>query len=268
MNSTDKEARRQQLLLRTLLGDAAAADAGPWLRQAPQGSRSGRGLAAYRANAGALAERALAAAYPTLQQLISEESFAALARDFWRQHPPLAGDIALWGGGLPAFVAAAASLSDEPCLADVARLEWAVHVAQTAADAGPPQGLDLLAEVDPANLWLHFVPGTALVSSVHPIVTLWQAHRSQDDERFAPVRAAFAAGVGEHALVTRQGWRPHVALLGAAQAEFTAALLSGRSLSQALQDSGDSFDFEASLVAALRMQCLAAVATSPQEVAA
>lgn len=267
MNSTDKEARRQQMLLCTLLGDAGPGLQAGWLQQVPSGPRSERGLAAYRANAGALAERALAAAYPTLQQLISEESFAALARDFWRRHPPLAGDIALWGDGLPAFVAGAASLADTPFLADVARLEWAVHGAQTAADAGPPTGLELLAELDPAQLWMHFVPGTALLSSAYPIVTLWQAHRSRGDGRFAPVRAAFAAGMGEHALVTRQGWRPHVALLGAAQAGFTAALLSGLSLLQALQESGDSFDFEGWLVAALQLQCLAAVATSPQEVA-
>lgn len=268
MKSTDKEGLRQQLLLASLLGDAGPDPLAGWLRQTLPGPRIERGLAAYRANAGAMAERALAAAYPTLQQLISEDSFAALARDFWRRHPPQAGDIALWGGDLPSFVADAPSLADEPFLADVARLEWAVHCAQTAADAEPPQGLALLAEADPAQLWVHFAAGTALVSSPHPIVTVWQAHRSEEADRFAPVRAAFAAGVGEHALVTRQGWRPHVVRLASAQADFTAALLSGHTLAQALQESGDNFDFQAWLVAALQSQCVAAVATSPPEATA
>lgn len=266
MKGSAREAQRQQLLLQAILGDAGVDALAAWLRSGAVRAGHERGLAAYRANAGALAERALAAAYPTVQQLISEESFAALARDFWGHHPPVAGDIALWGAELPSFIAAAATLADEPYLPDVARLEWALHGAQSAADAGTARGLEQLADADPSALWMHFVPGTALVSSPHPIVSLWQAHRSTHADRFEPVRAAFAAGRGEHALVTRQGWRPHVLALDAAHAAFTASLLAGRSLAQALQESGDEFDFQSWLVAALQSQCLAAVADSPPEV--
>ena len=46
------------MLLRALLGDARPGVVGGWMRD---GARLARGLAAYRANAGALAERALAA---------------------------------------------------------------------------------------------------------------------------------------------------------------------------------------------------------------
>ena len=37
--------------------------------------------------------------------------------------PPLQGDVATWGVGLPDFIAAGQQLADEPYLADVARLE-------------------------------------------------------------------------------------------------------------------------------------------------
>jgi hypothetical protein len=275
MNPADKEALRQQMMLRALWGDARPAVVGGWLRTTARGPGIERGLAAYRANAGALAERALAAAYPTLQQLLGEDSFARLARHFWRRQPPQAGDIALWGGALPAFIADAEALADEPYLADVARLEWAVHRAAVAADAGPPAGLPLLATHDPAGLWLRLVPGTALVVSVHPVVSIWQAHHAlpqadgdacDDGERFAAVRAAFAAGTGETALVARRGWQPVVRALGSAEARFTAALLAGSPLATALQESGATFDFEAWLVAALQQQLLAAVSdAAPQE---
>ena len=273
MSAVDKEALRQQMLLRALLGDARPGVVTGWLRTKRGGPRTERGLAAYRANAGALAERALAAAYPTLQQLLGEESFAALARAFWQHHPPLAGDIALWGAGLPPFVTDAESLADEPYLADLARLEWAVHRAQTAADAGPPQGLEFLASRDPEALWLQLVPGTVLVSSHHPVATIWHAHRQVDEDRFAPVRAAFAVGAGECALVTRQGWRVRVLKLDAGEARFTAALLAGKPLSSALQhalqrtlqESGAGFDFEAWLIAALQQQRLVAVTTAAPE---
>ena len=97
--SADKEALRQRMLLRVLWHDARPGVLAGWTRD---GERFGRGLQAYRANAGALAERALAAAFPTLQQLLGDESFAALARHFWLASPPAHGDIATWGEGLSA----------------------------------------------------------------------------------------------------------------------------------------------------------------------
>ncbi|HZF78606.1 MAG TPA: putative DNA-binding domain-containing protein, partial [Rubrivivax sp.] len=229
-----------------------------------------RGLAAYRANAGALAERALAAAFPTLQQLIGEESFAALARHFWQRQPPLAGDIAQWGQGLPAFVADAPTLAEEPYLADVARVDWAVHVAERAADriTGAAAddvvvpGLELLGTLDPSQLRLQPRPGMAVVRSPHPVVAIWHAHRPSaqaSGDRFAGVRAAFAAGEGQNALVFRQGWAPQVVAISAAEAGFSEALLAGRTLAVALQEGGDGFDFGAWLIAALQGPWLAAV---------
>lgn len=260
----DKEALRQQMLLRALLGDARPGVVAGWMRNpsGATGRQFERGLAAYRANAGALAERALAAAFPTLQQLIGEESFGALARHFWQRQPPLAGDMALWGERLPAFVADAQSLADEPYLADVARVDWAVHVAERAADAPAVQGLELLAVLDPSQLRLQLAAGTALVESAHPVVSIWQAHRAAaaaaaDGDRFAAVRAAFAAGQGEIALVFRRAWVPCVRAVAAAEARFTAALLARQTLGAALQSGGESFDFQAWLIAALQQRLVA-----------
>jgi hypothetical protein len=261
-----REALRQQMMLRALWLDARPGVLAGWCRD---GERFARGLAAYRANAGALAERALAAAYPTLQQLLGEESFAAMARAFWHRHPPERGDITTWGAALPGFVAAADTLASEPYLPDVARLEWAVHQATAAADAfEPPRGLEQLADADPTALRLLARPGTALVESQHPIVAIWQAHRPEQaaqPERFAPVRQAFAAGTGEAALVWRSGWRVEVAALASADARFTALVLQGQPLADALaavQEAGAPFDFTAWLLAALQRGWLAGATLS------
>ena len=268
LNVQDKEAARQQMLLSRLLGDDPAGHETPWLQAIAAAGDAAleRGLGAYRANAGALAERALAAAFPTLQQLIGEPSFAALARDFWRQQPPAAGDMGTWGEGLPDFVAAAASLADEPCLADVARVDWAVHVAERAADAAAVRGLELLAALDPSQLHLQLVAGTALVESAHPVVAIWHAHRKapvDGDDRFAAVRAAYADGRGETALISRQGWLPCVLSLSPAEARFTRALLASQTLDSALVQAGEDFGFEAWLIAALQQQRLLAVRPLP-----
>ena len=63
-----------------------------------------RGLAAYRANGHALAERSLLAAYPVVAALIGGDNFALLARDLWHHHPPPCGDLAQWGDALPGFL--------------------------------------------------------------------------------------------------------------------------------------------------------------------
>ena len=258
-----KEALRQQMLLRALWRDARPGVVAGWLREtAAGGAHVERGLAAYRTNAGALAERALAAAFPTLQQLVGETSFGVLARHFWQRRPPRAGDLALWGEDLPAFVADAPSLAEEPYLADVARLDWAVHVAERAADAAPVQGLQLLGTLEPAQLLMALAAGTAIVESPHPVVAIWHAHRDAGEpggDRFAAVRAAFAAGGGETALVCRQGWAPCVQAVEAAEARFTRALLAGQTLAAALSGAGDDFDFQAWLISALQQQRLLAV---------
>lgn len=260
-----KEALRQQTLLRALLGDARPAVVGGWMReQATAPERFTRGIKAYQANAGALAERAFAAAFPVLQALMGEPSFAAMARVYWRQQPPLRGDMALWGEGLPAFIESADQLADEPYLADVARLEWALHAAASAADApAGVQGLALLGQAEPEQLCLVFVPGTALVRSHHPVASIWLAHQPEaggGDERFAAVRQAFAAGRGEAALVCREGFKPVVHRLADGEAAFVQALLEGQSLGEALSRNVVEIDFSTWLVRALERRWIAEVA--------
>lgn len=257
MNAADRqrEALRQQMLVRAIWHDARSAVVGGWLRDGP---RLARGLQAYQANAGALAGRALAAAFPTVQQLLGDESFDALARAFWHAHPPQRGDVGEWGEALPAFVQADAQLADEPYLADVARVDWAVHAAERAADTPPPQGLMRLAEGDPARLRLRLAAGTALVASPHPVATIWHAHRRSDARRFDAARAALAAGTAETALVQRHGWRAEVRAVAAPEAAFTSAVLAGTPLAAAL-DAAPGFEFEPWLHAALAAGVLAAV---------
>lgn len=259
------EAERQQALWRALSHAAGGADPALW--RAPQAGWL-RGLQVYQANAGAAAERALAAAFPTVAALIGAASMAGLARAYWHARPPQRGDLGELGDALPSFIADSPSLADEPYLADVARLDWCLHQAERAADApdGLP-GLQRLGDTDPARLWLRLAPGTALLRSRWPIVTLWQAHQGAADatpDRFAAARVALAAQQGETALVWRQGWRARVAALPPAQADFTEALLACQPLTAAL-DAAPDLDFAAWLGEAVQQGWLVAVEAAPAE---
>lgn len=259
----EHEALRQQMLLRVLWRQGSEASLSGWLRDAPQ--RQARALAAYRANGEAVAARALAAAFPTVAQMIGADSFEALARAHWRRVPPTCGDMATYGAGLADAIAADEQLADVPWLADCARLDWAVHRIEGAADAPPPQGLERLGTDAPESLAIVLQPGTALIGSPWPVALIWHAHRSDAADRFDAVRAALAAGTGEQALVWREGWRPRVTALDAGDAAFTAALLQQLPLAAALDAAGPDFSFEPWLLDALRHGRLTAVLPHPHD---
>jgi Putative DNA-binding domain len=206
-----------------------------------------RGIEVYRANAAASAERSLSGTFPVLAQMIGAESFEPLARYFWQQHPPQRGDLAQWGDALPKFLAAAPQLADEPYLADVAHVEWALHIAATAEDAAlDAASFGLLATSDVPHA-LCLSAGCALLHSAYPVATLVNAHLS-GAPTLEVAAQQLASGVREIALVWRNGFKPRVRSVGAGEAVLIDGLLCRHSLDAALQagcDADSEFDFNA-----------------------
>lgn len=254
MNAAARLQQDQQTLLRAVLGGHAddalwalvdSSESNPSGRAGSAGSAgsaekllSRRGLQAYQSHGLALAQRALGAAYPVIAQLVGDENFAAVAQHFWRQQPPICGDIAQWGAGLANFLAAAPQLAAEPYLADVARVEWALHRASFAADALPdPASFACLSAQAPATPSLTLSPGVWLLASAFPVVSLIHTHLlPADDQKSALAHAAalLECGTGENALVWRQGFRAQLMRISAAEHALLVALLAGESLDAAL----------------------------------
>ena len=208
-----------------------------------------RGLQVYQANAEVLALRSLQASYPVVHQLVGDEAFALLARDLWHQAPPTRGDVAQWGGGLAALIRSIPQLADEAYLPDVARIEWALHQAATAADATADlASLALLTQHDPNTLTLQLAPGTTVMQSPQPAASVVTAHLYASPS-FDTVGQKLRAQTPESTLVWRQGLRPMVAACPLADALFVEGLLQGGSLIAALEASSSTtdsaFDFNA-----------------------
>ncbi|MEP6791064.1 MAG: DNA-binding domain-containing protein [Ramlibacter sp.] len=217
-----------------------------------------RGLMAYRSNASELAQRVLAAAYPVLVQLLEEDNFGHLARGFWRQCPPLRGDMAQWGGELAAHIETLAQLTDEPYLPDVARAEWALHQLATAADAPQDAGsFALLSERDPAQFTLLLAPAQCIASS-HPVASIITAHL----EGQPPLEEAgrlLREGAAQTALAWRQGLRPRLRCTLPGEVKFIAALQGRASLADSLARA-EELDFNQWLAAAAQSGLLLAAA--------
>lgn len=247
--SAATEAERQRALLAALWAPADGM-AQPVLQE--RGERAAQGFAAYRANAGALAERALAAVFPTLQTMLGAADFKHLAREFWRAHPPRRGDLGEWGTEFPAWLQAHAAFAEWPYLGDCARLDLAIHQCERAADAEfDAASLGWLERADPERLRIGLMPGTAVLTSAWPIATVHAAHHLAG-AGFDAVRAALAAQHGEQVLVARRRWRARVHAVDAPTVAWTRLLLAGAPLSQALDRAGEGFQFAEWLAQALR----------------
>ncbi len=249
-------ALQQQTLLGALLlgpGSLAARDAQAQLEGLVL-KPSARGLAAYRANGHALAERALAAAYPVVAAMVGPDCLNALAHTLWHGHPSQHGDVACWGGELPALLELEAQLADFPYLADVARVEWALHRAAGAPDAdADPASFALLTQQDPGALTLRLAPGTAVIRSAWPVASLINAHL-RGDPTLSEAADRLSNREAEQALVWRRALRPEVRPCGAGEAALLDVLQHRQGLVPALDaalTTDPGFDFSAWLAQAV-----------------
>jgi hypothetical protein len=254
-------AAQQQALLETLF--ASPGKSATNLIATCAGSTGARGLKAYQANGHMLAERSVQATFPVLVQLMGDENLPGLARAFWHAHPPERGDLAQWGAELPEFIRASEQLASEPYLADVATVEWALHVCAGAPDqAADPASFGLLMAHDPLELHLQLAPGCAVFSSAWPVASILGAHLSQTPS-FDDVRERFRAGTGESTLVWREAFRPRLREALTGEASLITALQQGLSLGDALDHAPD-LDFNAWLPLAVQTQLLLGAALIPQ----
>ena len=201
--------------------------------------RAAPGLAVYRNNLQALSAQALGIAFPRVKEALGED-FASLAWTLWRAHPPESGDLGRWGASLAGFLIDRAG--EDSGLPDLARLDWALHEAERAADAAlDADSLQCLATESPESIWLVLRPGVAVIDQSEGAVLVW-----------------------------RLGWKGQWRSLPTAEAAFVRALLAGQSLADALAASevkglaGESdFDFGAWLQAALQNTWLLAARVTP-----
>jgi hypothetical protein len=241
-----RDRARTPALARRLAGEADAVD---------------RRMAIYRANMVAAADKALSAAYPVIRQVVGDEFFHGLAREYQRGTPSTSGDLTTFGADFDAFLAAFEHVQDMPYLPDLARLEWAAHAAYGAADA-PDWDLAALAAIAPERqdaIRFTWTPGLAVVRSGYPIVRIRTLHQPGFDGAFEVdwTRA-------ETALVARDGFAVTVADCAPADATFIEASLRGAPLGEAAANTLEhhpDFDLGALLARAFAARLVCGAAT-------
>jgi len=147
-------------------------------------------LAIYRANGRANYRNALAATYSVAKRLTGAAFFNAAVDAFVAAHPPVSGDLNVYGEHLAGFLERYPPAANLPYLPDVARLEWAIDEANRAADTprvpdAVLAALSLVAADRVAGVRLALAASCRMLASKYPILHIWRANQPDraGDER-------------------------------------------------------------------------------------
>ncbi|WP_035523569.1 DNA-binding domain-containing protein [Paraburkholderia sacchari] len=255
--SADESLASMQAAFAAALDDPAAdaALAAAYLRAGASIAIAHERLGFYRGNVRAARRAALASAYPVLAALVGEAYFDALALAYARAHPSRDADLNRFGAAMPAFIERYETDERYAYFGDVARLEWALHMAAFAADAeplAPAQWQAIGAErLMASRLAVH--PACVALASDHAALAIWRAHQHDDQNLGGKAHE----GARQHAwpdridtpgwvLIVRPRWRPAALVHAQAAHEAFVALQHGATLDEAIESAfavDKDFDF-------------------------
>lgn len=208
-----------------------------------------RGIDVYRNNYRGNLHDSLAGAYPVIGQLVGAIFFRSLAARFIERHASRSGNLHHYGSEMADFLAHFEPVSHLIYLPDVARAEWAYHLAYFSDDV-PAFDLNRLAAVAeesyPELRW-HLHPSCSLLASVYPIARIWQMHQdgAPDD-----MEIDLESG-GDRMLIYRNGLQSQIIRITAAEYHCLQLIEKGEALGLAFESTLPAYP-EFDLVNSLR----------------
>jgi hypothetical protein len=195
----------------------------------PDGKQAEKRFSVYRNNVSVSLVNALADIFPTVQRLVGEAYFRAMARVYVQHHPPRSQLIFEYGRDFAGFIAAFEPARHLVFLPDVARLERLWLDAFHAADATPLDA-SALATIPPEQL-------AGLRFTVHPAARVFRATHAAvsivSHDRSGRSLADLDPTAAEDGLITRPGFDVELRHLPRGAATFLAALIGGETLGEA-----------------------------------
>jgi hypothetical protein len=207
---------------------------------------------------------ALADTFPAVCRLVDERFFAYAAHEFVRSAPPERAVLNDYGAGFADFLAAFPPCRALAYLADVARLEWLMARAATAADAAP-LAAGALAGIAPEatpGLRLRLHPAWGYLASPWPVDRIWRANRGAGEGD-----AIDLAEGGVRLEVARRDNEVVMRALDEPAFAFRSALARGQTLEAAALAAlvaDPEFDLAAALASLFQDGAVAGVALAPQ----
>ena len=212
-------------------------------------------LSIYRNNVSSSLVNALKVRFPVTAQLVGDEFFFAMAREFAETNRPQSGVLIEYGAAFPGFISSFAPAAVVSYLADVASLEnlwWRAYHAGEAAEMSPAS-LAGLSEEQWARLRFRFHPAVGLLRSPFAAASIWLAHHGG-----APMHA-IRTGEPECILVSRPEADVMLRIISPESYSFLESLIAGECLADAIETAAaryPGFDAAAQVTALLSLQIL------------
>ena len=223
MSALPSLADRQAAFMAQVLDEDAPLPSG-W------GARQAAGIAVYRGNYRAALVEALRDTYEKTERWVGEEAFRAAAAHHLIMHPPSSWTLDAAGAG---FAETCAELfANDPDVAELAWLEWAMLEVFTAADRMPldpacfASATAGFGEAEWGDLRLELLPGASAREVAHDLPAIWRAmspDTNQDPGKMSDTRLGLAHAV----LVWREGERSTFALRDAEEGWAFVGVQSG-----------------------------------------
>lgn len=177
----------------------------------------------YRNNYRAGLTGVLADHFERLHAWLGDEQFDTIAAAYLAAHPSVTRNLRYYGGELPAFLAQ--NFANDPELAEIATLDWALRHAFDAPDTPP---LDAARVGALGDTWiaapLAHHPSVQLLAMRHNSAAIWNALAAGDAP---PDVASLASPVT--VLAWRNGLQPQFRSLSAEEAKALAVIAAGAS---------------------------------------
>ncbi len=186
--------------------------------------------------------------YPVVMALVGEEFFQTLARHFSARHLPETPMMFQYGAALPAFIETYEPARQIPYLPAIAALEWARNEALYSADAATAklEELTTYEEEDIPNLFFELHPAVKLVKTPWPIVSIWQAHQTENGE----AQLSDLPDEAQTALITRPELTVWVTKISPSSAVFITRLQDRQTFGSAVEaavEKDPAFDISTNL---------------------
>lgn len=149
----------------------------------PQQLSAANHLAIYRNSVIGTLQKTLQEIYPVCYKLVGHNFFIFLATEFINIHSSQSPNLAHYGETLATFIEQFTPANSLPYLADVARLEWAYHVAFSAEQPLPVdwQKLSELPKNQEEQIIFTLPPQSTLLQSSYPLDIIWSENQENGD---------------------------------------------------------------------------------------
>lgn len=204
----------------------------------------GPGLAVYHNAYSAQLVACLRDSYERLWAWLGDDAFEAAARHHIARHPPTSWTMGDYGVGFAETIDAL--YPEDPEVAEIAALDWALRRAFDGPDA-PPFDPQRLAEVDWDNAVIHFVPTVELLPVKTNCGAIWTAIAASDH-----VPAAQMLPEPGWVRVWRVELQPHFATIERTEMETIQLAASGLSFARLCDRLAEKIGVEEAVLAAGR----------------